>query len=592
VFRLDGEDLTTQTVKETQVVIEEKLGVNPRLLSRTMFNGQHAMNELLEATDASLKDELSLVVPISLWQKAATLARAKYRATGKKAAELSGMVSMRSEDQEKLRLRLDRAYQALQEKKSSLEAMVTQYENDVDKLDRRDGVDFADIENQLALASTRVSNLEAQYDALSVQRDADLLPLQRSLNELTDSLASLAARCNQEERELYAASLKFDAAKATMVEVQEKWSVDLSGGIEGVSITPENCPTCLQPVNSEGRGHSHDDLQSIARAEIVNAHKNFKSGEAELRASSERWEVCNRSLTARQKTKSEMESDQHLASQRWAEEFQKVDEGLRLARIDYSTLSEQMQLVAKSSQMAATRDTAQLSIDTAKSAVEFVLAMHSEIGEETKAGEARLENLKAEMEEQNQAGSVLSEVAELFGQRGVQTFVLQTAVEALETIAQSYLDDLSDGAQRLRLSLDAGDRITRTAFVSGADGGYKERPLASLSGGQWRRCSLALTFGFAELLARKGKLRPSLYVLDEPLTHLDQFGRAKVGEVIRRILRPPSEDGLKGFGGLGMSTVVIILQDLAAEELDEAFDCIDEVVKENSESSVKVDGLS
>jgi hypothetical protein len=81
-------------------------------------------------------------------------------------------------------------------------------------------------------------------------------------------------------------------------------------------------------------------------------------------------------------------------------------------------------------------------------------------------------------------------------------------------------------------------------------------------------------------------------VLDEPLTHLDRSGRAKGGDVIRRILRPPDDAGLTGFGGLGMSTVLLILQDLAAEELDEAFDCIDEVVKENSESYVKVDELS
>jgi hypothetical protein len=80
-------------------------------------------------------------------------------------------------------------------------------------------------------------------------------------------------------------------------------------------------------------------------------------------------------------------------------------------------------------------------------------------------------------------------------------------------------------------------------------------------------------------------------VLDEPLTHLDRSGRSKVGEVIRKMLRPADSDGMKGFGVMGMSTVLIILQDLAAEELDEAFDCIDEVIKEGSTSRVKVDGI-
>ena len=41
--------------------------------------------------------------------------------------------------------------------------------------------------------------------------------------------------------------------------------------------------------------------------------------------------------------------------------------------------------------------------------------------------------------------------------------------------------------------------------------------------------------------------------------------------------------------GLRVSTILLILQDLAAEELEESFDCIDEVVKIDGCSCVKVD---
>ena len=44
--------------------------------------------------------------------------------------------------------------------------------------------------------------------------------------------------------------------------------------------------------------------------------------------------------------------------------------------------------------------------------------------------------------------------------------------------------------------------------------------------------------------------------------------------------------------GLAFSTILLILQDLAAEELEESFDCLDEVVKWGGASHVVVDGES
>ena len=144
------------------------------------------------------------------------------------------------------------------------------------------------------------------------------------------------------------------------------------------------------------------------------------------------------------------------------------------------------------------------------------------------------------------------------------------------------------------MCLDAGDRINRRAFVCLPDGDYAERPLSSLSGGQWRRCSLALTpFGFLDLISRRGRLRPSLLVIDEPLTHLDLSGRNRVGSLLRTMLVRGEDIGGIGSSGICAGTIILVLhQDLAAEELEEAFDHIDEVVKYDGFSSVFVDERS
>ena len=115
--------------------------------------------------------------------------------------------------------------------------------------------------------------------------------------------------------------------------------------------------------------------------------------------------------------------------------------------------------------------------------------------------------------------------------------------------------------------------------------------------GQWRRCSLALSLGFSDLVSRRGRFRSSLLVLDEPLTHLDSAGRASVGKLLRKMLRNTQTglyDGQSqflGLGGLATSTILVILQDLAAEELEESFDCMDEVIKSGGHSNVIIDEI-
>lgn len=224
-----------------------------------------------------------------------------------------------------------------------------------------------------------------------------------------------------------------------------------------------------------------------------------------------------------------------------------------------------------------------------KETLRLAQASTDAVQQEFAKAETVLNELEVRKNEEAKYSKVMSDLSDAFGQRGVQTFVLQNAVDMLQSATQSYLDDFSDGSQRLLLQLDAGDRISCRALVREAQGEYKERPLASLSGGQWRRCSLALNFGFADLVARRGKLRPSLCVLDEPLTRLDRTGRSEVGRVLRKLLRRSTELDSSQLSGFTVSTILIILQDLAAEELEESFDCIDEVVKSNGVSTVLVD---
>ena len=240
-------------------------------------------------------------------------------------------------------------------------------------------------------------------------------------------------------------------------------------------------------------------------------------------------------------------------------------------------------------------------------------------------------------------------LSNIFGAKGIQNYIFSHIIKQLESISNAYLSVLADSGIQLSFHNDGAsssssssssssnnndmiDRVIKSVYIrSKIDGNYRERSLSQLSGGQWRRVSLSLDLAFAELVRRRGLLRSNLIVMDEVLTHLDASGREAVGTVLRAMVSNDNDDndddddnnnndidgeydndkkhGGKNnihqtsqskkinylndwlFSGGSYETVIVILQDLAAAELEEAFDHIDIVVKESDSSSVLIEGM-
>ena len=111
--------------------------------------------------------------------------------------------------------------------------------------------------------------------------------------------------------------------------------------------------------------------------------------------------------------------------------------------------------------------------DSAKTARET----HSEISKTAVELEHVISELKSKKENSQLLATTMTNLAENFGSRGVQTFVLHNAADALQIGAQSYLDQLSGRSLRLILQLDTGDRISRNAQVLCSDRTWIERQL-------------------------------------------------------------------------------------------------------------------
>jgi len=581
---LGEEDLTKQSAKETQKAIEESLGTNSQVLSRTIFHGQHTMNGLLEATDAKLKEELSIIVPLNIWQDAAARARKQGRALSKRVSELDGMIAIRSNDLESVTKKRDHAANAVAEKEKAFIEIEEQTKKRTKELSLNADQGFS-----IDTAQYAVNEAAEEVQSLENSLRGNAGGLQTELDPLRKEADSKVSTLHAEKLELQTLHRQLDRNELALTGATEKFN-DL------ITLNDEDsvCPTCKQPM-SDDNSHRHfkEEMESnlanvmsviesltlsVLRDQTQAREKQLLADEIEMQVQSIHVNIRN-------------EEAQWQANQR------ELEEDLQSARSLYSQRSKEFSDAAKQietlNEVNRMKANSISELRSFKEGLTAAIEARNMISQDLDEMFESVKNLEAEREDARSVASVISIAAENFGARGVQTFILQNTVHALQLASQSYLDELSDGTLRLELVLDAGDRILRTASVLNSDGAWTARPLSSLSGGQWRRCSLAVSLGFSDLVSRRGRLCSSLLVLDEPLTHLDSTGRDNVGKLLRKVIERQATERMDGIvrriGGLSVSTILIILQDLVAEELSESFDCIDEVIKFKGHSKVVVD---
>lgn len=595
-FLFGGEDLTAQSAQETQKLVNEKLGISAELLSRTLFHGQHALNGLLESTDTKLKDELSLIVPLDIWQKAASLARKRSSIAGKLEAQLEGMVSVRTDDLKEAKQRLLDLSEQLRSAKSlrdvslsrceeSMTTTIGSTENDTatktESLERLKG-NLASCETNIAASEKELLNLKRRRDTDLATLDGEIKNLERSLAHIETTERNL---CSEQQ----VLTGRLEIAEENIVRLETMWNVDLSHGIPQDFELPSDCPTCSQPINDFNDVHRHENLQSNVLNSLKEATGERESLHEQMYVKAEEIRKAQHQIKSLREKVDQMKEDLEKRKLQWTAVIEEKENAIAFERDTQRGLSIQLSDLASSIDRDLQRASLDATLHEANEKLRYLQKTVDSVQSEVAKLEETLFELNTQRDQQSRSNLIMSELSQLFSPKGIQSFILKNTIVDLETATQAFLTEISDGAQKLKLSLESGEGISRRAFVTGHGGTYVERPLASLSGGQWRRCSLALNFGFAELIARRGKFRCSLCILDEPLTHLDRSGRSDVGRLLRRLLRQSYSDSNASLG-LSYETVLMILQDLAAEELEESFDSVDQVIKRGGVSSVAIEG--
>ncbi len=514
---VNGNDLTKQSAKETQSTMEEVLGFS-QIFVRSMFWDQHQLNGLLESTDAKLKDELSLIVPLEVWQEASTLARTKSRALSKEVSEIEGMLSVRNKDLDSVSKRfdvakanLDLARDVIQDREQHLRERIIEISQSIKNIpDFAQDVDIQRCSQLLSEAVANTSRLEHIKSNLFKQKDEEMHKMRMMLDKMLQNLNEGEKMEESSKRAFDKAESAYYYAKINLDRVLQAWGV-CDAHINSEKDIALFCPTCQAPVDGSFREKMVSDIAKLKEA-IANEEQ--KKGVALIKeqADASRVSEINSQIQI-------LRTKIHSAEQQWNIKIDNVEKELAEAHSVQLQLSNEAiasaSYIDKLSKLRSVEAEAATELNNLKQTVSIAEGSYESLLIELKNLEGMVRDLEAKREATRNLATTMTNLSDAFGPRGIQTFILRNIVMALQTTSQMYLDDLSEGQQRLTISLDTGDRISRTSSIRGPDGGWVERPLSSLSGGQWRRCSLAVTLGFADLVCSKGKLRSSLLVLDE-----------------------------------------------------------------------------
>ncbi|KAL7493637.1 hypothetical protein ACHAWT_004645 [Skeletonema menzelii] len=584
-FILDGDDLTRQSATDTQKLINEHFSSESQLLVRTIFHGQHSIGGLLEASDAKLKDELSQLVSLEIWKQSASLARSKQRELIRRATEIDGMISLRENDKKVAQEKTVLAKKEIESRQTILnEARISFVQQEQEVI--RSSLNASTIEEEMNVlqsemrqSDAELSELDEELSAIMESHNNELVRLRSLLNERTSIESEAKAKMFSSQRVFDKALIELQTAEKNLSQCQLEWE-SFCGEQNDVSQDPK-CHTCGQPIISvDARKRvtrNYEENLSIALSAKDEANT------AMSRASLER-EEAEAAVDAAALEVKECLEDVSRAETLNSLDTNDVRERIQKLRSIQSERSIHFASLVKESKKISSFDLEKAKIDADLSrlteALDASRSAYESCSRDLELVQQNIADLEKERDKRSRDAASTAILVNVLGSKGIQAFVLQNIVDALQVCSRPYLDELSEGSLQLSIQVGENDSIIKQAATRNPDGTWSSRPLASLSGGQWRRVSLSLSLGFAHLSSKRGNLRSSLLALDEPLTGLDATGRASVGKLLRKMCNEETH---------ALSTILVILQDIAAEEIEECFDQVDEVVKSGGESYIILD---
>ena len=547
--------IAESTIRETQVKIDGLIRLDYETFVNSAFLLQGRADEFTTKTPAQRKQVLANILGLSVWERYEDAAKQRSTTSRAEIERLDGRldeIGRELAQREDYELELKSSERTASEKAAELEAAEKEWaslegtraelvalQRQVDDLTRR----ITSREREITEAQTELKEADARADQAAVTS---------ALNEVRKALAQLdplQVRLKEldAEREILtkeAANLRgANDALTPQTEPIKKRIETLTGTTEPV------CPTCGQPLTDEHRQELIGDLG----IEVKDRREQFRKNRSRITELETQLDSLSRERTSLNGQLSEQAALQKRAGEletmlSHADEAQRRVNGLheRLKRWSSELDQDQKQRSAleEQAQVCETRLRAasitQKEIDGLRQvkrlADERVGGARQKLAALVSFEQQQQERLR-EREQKADDLSLYEELRQAFSKRGVPAMIIETAVPELERTATELLSRMTDGRMHLRIEtqreIKTGELREALDIIIADDLG--SRPYELYSGGEAFRIDFALRIALSRLLARRAGAQLRSLFIDEGFGTQDARGREHLVSAINSI---------------------------------------------------------
>ena len=477
-FYKAGQDISAHTATATYKIIEEIIGIDHKTFSQIVYQSNASSLEFLTAPDTARKKFLIEILNLGKYTRAQEVFKETQQELSKDIAATQSQVN---------------TVVAWLDKYSKTD-LTPKPLVDVPELD-------SDLLQQSAKLEVAVQGLEATNRKISqnntykqLQAKLTLLPLPEKPQEDVSTKQTIVTQLN-----------------TTAVELQ-KTVKDAEAFVQKMNKLHGNCPTCLQPIDTDKIAEligEQDSIKQTAKDKLETVQQSRK-------------EINNDLTLHAQKVSAWQQAQQSQAE--WEKYHQLIDTELPETVLDKAAL--QLELTALQASIESTRNRIQLAEKTNQQAsahnskVDTISKQLAEMSEELETYSERLHELSERM-------SLINVLTKTFSTTGLVAYKIECLVKDLEEITNGYLVDLSDGRFQIGFKISASDKLNVVITDNGRD-----IEILALSGGERARVNVATLLAIRKLMQTLSSSRINLLILDETVEALDTDGKEKLVEVL------------------------------------------------------------
>lgn len=479
--------LGIRTLKDSQKALEEILGLDWLAFKNTVLYGQGDVLHFADprTTDAQRKSVLTKILRLERIEDARIIARNRKNEAVAKQSKLEGEVSvfrgqLSTLETDDLRIKEQQWDERREERSRSVFAEIHDIESDLE-----------DVE----IEKRRIEDYRHRLDKVQV-----IIDEYQEYSDKLDSLRQDQIRFDAEIINLRGQSSRIDES---IKDVDKRISAFEKG----------ECPVCGTLSNSVHIKRTVKNLEKKLNSYVKSINKNTDA-EEEIRKKQQEIQEDIDSI-----------KETIVDWDRWRKTAVQITDRINEGKI----------AIGK-------EDALKNALGKAQKDLERVKNEPNPYSEQIRKHEQQIRDLKTNIiKKQTEIKQLESDIdicsfwSDGFGPSGLSSYLMDSVVPVVSVQANKYLEILSDGDLRIKLStltqLKGGsirDKLEFTAVIEGQEN-------VPMSGGQLKKVTLATDLALMDLLAKREGSAVDLLLLDEVLDGLDASGRSRVMELLEHL---------------------------------------------------------